>query len=91
MSGRARRVLVYTAGLLIAPMPVMPFVPGTREFAWSVIACGVILSAASFYVARGEMSRPHDLLGYKLMASSLMTLVFGLSMVLGAIVYLSRA
>lgn len=91
MSGRAKRVLVYTLALLGAPMPLMPYVPGTREFALALSVCGAILAAASFYVARGEMRlASHGLLGYKLMASSLITFVFGVSLLVGSIVYLSR-
>lgn len=91
MSGRSRRVLVYTCALLCAPMPVMPYVRGTRGFAFSLIACGAILAAASYYVIRGESrGRGRDLLGYKLLASSLITFVFGMALFVGAIVYLSR-
>jgi hypothetical protein len=91
MSGRAKRVLVYTASLLIAPMPVMPYEKGTREFALAVMACGAILALASFYVVQGEMSlKARGLLGNKLLASSLITLLFGLSMFVGSIVYLTR-
>ena len=91
MSNRGKRVLVYTAALLIAPLPVIPFVPGTREFAFALIICGTILSLSSIYVARGEMrGSGRDLLGNKLIATSLITLVFGLSMFVGAIVYLLR-
>lgn len=91
MSGRARRVLVYTAALLLAPMPVMPFEKGTREFAWAVVACGAVLALASFYVARGEWRLKHrGLLGDKMLASSLITLLFGVLMVVGAVVYLGR-
>jgi hypothetical protein len=90
MSGRAKRVLVYTASLLIAPMPVMPYEKGTREFALAVMVCGAILSLASFYVARGEMSlKARGLLGNKLLASSIITLLFGMSMFIGSIVYLT--
>ena len=84
-------MLVYTAGLLLAPLPVMPFAPGTREFAWGVAACGAALAAASFYTARGEWGLKHrGLLGFKLLASSLITLVFGLALVAGSFVYLGR-
>jgi hypothetical protein len=85
MSGRGKRVLVYTAALLCAPLPVMPYAPGTREFAAAVSACGAVLVAASFYVARGELRlRARGLVGTKLLASSLITLVFGLGMLVGA-------
>ena len=92
ISGRAKRVLVYTASLLTAPMPVMPFDKGTREFAFAVMACGAILTLSSFYVVRGEMRVQHrPLVGNKLLASSLITLLFGASLLVGAIVYLSSA
>lgn len=92
LSGRAKRVLVYTASLLLAPMPVMPFEKGTREYALGVMACGTILSFASFYVVRGELRlRARGLLGNKLLAASLITLLFGLFMLLGSIVYLGLA
>jgi hypothetical protein len=92
MSGRAKRVIVYTAALLGAPLPVMPYVKGTREFALALVACGAILSLASFYVARGELQlKARGLLGNKLVASSLITLLFGLGMVIGAIIYLVQS
>lgn len=88
ISGRTKRVLIYTASLLTAPMPVMPFEKGTREFALATIACGAILSLSSFYVLRGEI-KSRSLLGMKLFACSLITLLFGMAMLLGSIVYLS--
>jgi hypothetical protein len=89
ISGRANRVLVYTTSLLTAPMPIMPFEKGTREFALAVIACGVLLSLASFYVVKGEKNlKSRSLLGMKLLAAATITLLFGLSMTVGAIVYL---
>ena len=92
MSGRAKRILVYTASLLTAPMPVMPFDKGTREFAFALMACGAILTLSSFYVVRGEMRLKHrPLVGNKLLASSLITLLFGASLLVGSIVYLGSA
>jgi hypothetical protein len=89
--GRASRVMVYTASLLGAPVPVMPFERGTREFALAVMACGAILSLASLYVVRGEMRlKARGLLGNKLLASASITLVLGLSLVVGSVVYLGR-
>ena len=91
MSGRAKRVLVYTIALLTAPMPIMPFEKGTREFALAVVACGAVLSLASFYVVNGERRlKARSLLGNKLLASATITLLFGLSITVGAIVYLLR-
>lgn len=91
LSGRARRVLVYTAALLIAPMPVMPYEKGEREFAWAVMVCGAILALASFYVMRGELRLKYrGLLSYKLLASSIITLLFGISLLAGSILYVSR-
>ena len=89
ISGRARRVLVYTASLLGAPVPVMPFERGTREFALAVMACGTVLALSSFYVARGEMRlKARGLLGNKLLAASLITLAFGTLMLAASVVYL---
>jgi len=83
--------MVYTASLLIAPLPVMPYEKGSREFALAVMACGVILALASFYVVQGEMRLPlRGLLGNKLLASATITLLFGLAMIVGSIIYLGR-
>ena len=91
MSGRAKRVLVYTVCLLTAPLPVMPFAKGTREFAYGVAACGAALSLASLYVVRGELRLRHrGPLGFKLLAASFITLAFGLCLFLGAAVHLGR-
>ena len=91
MSGRSKRVLVYTAALLLAPLPAMPYARGTREFALAAMAWGAVLSLASLYVARGEGRLKHrGLLGNKLLAASLITLAFGLLMVVGSAVYLNR-
>jgi heme/copper-type cytochrome/quinol oxidase subunit 3 len=69
----------------------MPYVKGTREFALAVMVCGALLSSSSFYVASGEMRLKHrSLLGNKLLASSLITLLFGVSLLVGAMVYLIR-
>ena len=90
MSGRAKRVLIYTAALLISPIPVIPFEKGTREFALALVVCGGLLSSASFYVVYGEAKlQARGLLGNKLLAASVITFVFGLSMFVGSIVYLA--
>ena len=92
ISGRARRVIVYTASLLAAPVPVMPFERGTREFALAAVACGAVLALSSFYVARGEMRlKARGLVGNKLLAASLLTLAFGILLLAGSVVYLSRS
>jgi hypothetical protein len=92
LSARAKRVLVYTACLLIAPLPVMPTEKGTREFALALIACGAILALSSFYVVQGEMRiRPRMLVGTKLLISAFITLLFGIAMLAGSLVYLIRA
>ena len=89
ISGRAKRVTVYTASLLIAPLPVMPFERGTREFALALIACGVVLALSSFYVVVGEGKlKARSLVGTKLFLSAIITLLFGLTMTLGSTVYL---
>lgn len=91
MSGRGRRVLVYTAALLLAPVPVMPYARGTREFAAAGAVCGLAIALSSLYVARGEWALKYrGLLGTKLLASSLITLVFGTGILLWALSYLVR-
>ena len=90
MSGRAKRVLIYTSSLLVAPMPVMPFEKGTRAYVLAIMACGAILSLSSFYVARGESRiKPRLLVGTKLLVSSIITLLFGLFLLAGGLWYLS--
>ena len=79
---------VYTATLLISPIPVMPFERGTREFTLSLIACGIILSAGSLYTLIGER-RSRSLLGMKLIAASSITLLFGIGLLVGSLVYLA--
>lgn len=92
LGGRARRVLIYTASLLVAPMPLMPFAKGTREYALAGAACGAILALSSFYVLRGELRlKARGTLGDKLVAASLITLVFALSILAVSIAYLLRA
>ena len=89
MSGRAKRVLIYTASLLTAPLPVIPYEKGTRAFALALAACGLILTLASLYVLRGESKLgTRGLLGQKLLASSAITLLFGGSLLAGSVVYL---
>ena len=91
ISARAKRVIVYTAALLIAPMPLMPFEKGTHEFVCALLVCSIILILASLYVLRGEVRlKSRSLLGNKLLATSIITLLFGLLMLVGASVYLSR-
>ncbi len=91
MSARARRVLVYTASLLVAPLPAMPYERGTPEFAFALAGWGAVVTLSSLYVARGELRlRRRGRLSDKLLAVSLVTLAFGLSLFLGAIVYLGR-
>lgn len=89
MSSRATRVLVYTAALLLLPLPVMPYAKGTREFALALMACGALLTISSLYVARGESKLKHrGLLGNKLLAASVITLLLGAAMVVGSVLYL---
>lgn len=90
MSSRGKHVLVYTLAILLSPLPVIPFVPGTREFALSLLPCGVILLFGSLYVLAGEFKRAsRDLLGYKLLASSTITSAFALGLIVGSMVYLA--
>ena len=91
ISGRAKRVVIYTASLLLAPIPIMPFEKGTRDFALAVLACGVIISMSSFYVVEGERRlKSRSLLNLKLLATASITLLFGLLMSIGSIVFLIR-
>lgn len=84
MSGQTKRVLVYTASLLIAPMPVMPFARGTREFVIAVGVCGAILALSSFYLLRWQMKfEARSLLGTRLYITSFITFVFGVSILVG--------
>ena len=69
----------------------MPFETGTRQFAWSLVPCSIILCFGSFYVARGELrTKARDLLGMKLIATSVITLLFGVAMFVGTLIYLLR-
>lgn len=89
IAGRTKRVVVYTVSLLIAPIPIMPYERGTREFALAVLACGVILSLSSFYVVEGERRlKFRSLLSNKLLATASITLLLGLFMAIGSIVFL---
>ena len=91
-SERGRRVLVYTASLLLAPLPVMPFERGTRGFALALLACGSVLTLASLYAARGEMRlKRRPLVGTKLLIASLGTLLLGVAALAGSLVCLFRA
>lgn len=91
ISGRAKRVLVYTASLLIAPIPLIPYEKGTREYVLAIIVCGIIVTVSSFYVMQGEERLEHrSLVGNKLLAASAITLLLGVLMVVVAIVYLGR-
>lgn len=92
MSGRAKRVLVYTAALLISPMPLMPFEPRTREFTLALIPSGAALALASFYVLRGEWREKYrPLVGTKMLVSSVITFALGVSMAVGSALYLLAA
>jgi hypothetical protein len=89
LSGQAKRVLVYTAALLLAPIPVMPFERGTREYALAIMVWGAIMSLSSFYVVRGQLRvKQRSLLGNKLLAASIITLLWGMAVFVGSIVYL---
>ena len=91
VSGRAKRVFLYTAALLLGPLPVMPFAKGTREFVIAIMGYGAVLALSSAYVFQGELKlKARSLLSMKLLASSLITLLFGLALLVGAVVYLLR-
>jgi len=67
----------------------MPYERGTREFATALLATGTVLGLASLYVLRGELRlKARSLLGTKLLASSLITFLFAISMLVGSVIYL---
>jgi hypothetical protein len=89
MSGRAKRVLFYTFALLASPVIAIPWKKGTPAFAVSLVLSGLFITAASFYVLRDELKpETRGLLGAKLVAATLITLVFGVGLVVGSVVYL---
>lgn len=91
MPGRAKRVLVYAAALILSPAWLMPWELGTREFALALVPYGLALSLLSLYVLRGELAfREPGLLGWKLVAASFITLLFAASLAVGSVVYLLR-
>ena len=92
MTGRAKRVLVYTATLLLTPIPLMPFERGTRGFALMLVACGVALALGSFYVVRGEWPRVNrPLAATKMLAAACLTLFFGVMLALCSVAWLLSA
>ena len=71
-------------------MPAMPFSRGSREFSLALMVWGAIMILSSFYLARGEFRlKSRSLLGTKLLVTSLLTLLFGVLLVVGSIVHLS--
>jgi hypothetical protein len=71
-------------------MPAMPFSRGSREFSLALMGWGAIMILSSFYVAHGELKlKSRSLLGTKLLVTSLLTLLFGVSLVVGSVVHLS--
>jgi hypothetical protein len=56
----------------------------------AVLACGFVVGLSSLYLLGSEASfRTHGLLGYKLLATSMITLLFSVGMIVGSIVWLS--
>ncbi len=73
-------------------MVMMPFSRGSAEFAWATLGLCAVLTFSSFYVAKGEWRiKSRSLLGNKLLASSVITLLFGVSLLVVSIVNLSKA
>lgn len=67
----------------------MPYEKGTREFALAIMACGAVVTLSSLYVVQGEIKiKLRSLVGNKLLAASLITLLFGMAMLVGSMVYL---
>lgn len=89
MDDRTKRALVYTGALLLTPIPLIPFEPGTRGFALALAACGAALALASLHVVRGEWPRRgRPLWATKMLASAVITLLFGAGLVAGSVVHL---
>lgn len=89
MNAETKRVVLYTAAILLTPLPLIPFERGTRGFALTLAACGAALALASYYVVRGEWPRKgRPLWATKMLASAVITLLFGAGLVLGSVVYL---
>lgn len=56
----------------------------------ALMGWGAIMILSSVYVIRGEIKlKSRSLLGYKLLAASLITLLFGAILIVGSIVHLS--
>lgn len=71
-------------------MPAMPYSRGSREFSLALMGWGAIMILSSFYVVHGELKlKSRSLLGNKLLAASLITLLFGVSLLVGSIVHLN--
>jgi hypothetical protein len=71
-------------------MLAMPYGRGSREFSQALMGWGAIMILSSFYVVQGELKlKSRSLLGNKLLAASLITLLFGVSLLVGSIVHLN--
>lgn len=91
MTARSRRVLAYTLTILIAPLPLMPFEPGTRPFVLVLLPSMAAIILAGLYVIRGEWPAPgRPLYATKLLIAATMTLVAALAVLAGAVWSLAR-
>ena len=75
MRDRSRRVLIYTAAILIAPLPLVPFERGTPEFRLALLASMALVMAAGAYVIRGEWGRPRPMYATKLLIAAIITAI----------------
>ena len=68
----------------------MPYSKGSREFSLALMAWAAIMILSSSYVVHGELKlKSRSLLGNKLLAASLITLLFDAAVLVGSIVHLS--
>jgi hypothetical protein len=71
-------------------MLAMPYSKGSREFPFAIMGWAAVMILSSAYLLHGELKlKSRCLLGYKLLATSLITLLFSVSVLVGCIVHLS--
>ncbi len=90
LNERTKRVLVYTASLLVAPLPLMPYDKGTRAFTLALVVCSTILMLSSYYVVHRELPLKHrPLFATKMLVAAFFTLVFAIALLVAALIHLA--
>jgi hypothetical protein len=91
MTPRPKRVLVYTLALLLAPVPLMPFEPGSRPFVLTLFPSMSVLVLAGVYVIRGELpAKGRPLYATKLLIAATMTSITAVLVLAFALLWLQR-